>query len=839
MVAIADNPFTQLLNLNILGELRIQGVPLVSFNTNIFNFDGTLTTDRVVAMAGFDLSFTTTGANGIGIGGAAVTSALLAVNSTTLGFLLPRLTTAERNAIVTPATGLEVYNTDNLQNEFFNGVAWVAGGASAGGVLNAVQFNNPLGVFAGDANLTFNPGGSGNLLLQDNTTLTFGSGSDVGMLFNGADFFINSTSGSLNFTRTSSLLNSTNEANGNVRWQTTAAFSNTNAIKEGYELANDFGNSEFASMTVTSADTVLATHSATVTFGAKRNSLTLDYLVQNNAGTTIKLGTSDSSTAFDIDDIANLPLFSINGVGDATINGRAEDIFLDHINNTAASLNNSISDRYFLNTTTNGITEAASVLVDFTDIGATTNDSNLIFATRANDTLTNQFFIGGNGNVATLGLNSSSNVDLHLSNPTGNQRTVLQGFGATTFLDLFSGAAASTANQSQFRTFLNTTTNGLTEAFRLQVNFSDVGETTNNSVYSLFGTRDNVLVERYSATEFQHLFMTDEAFSTQDVLIGARDGAGTRLAIGQQLSALPTNSLTALVVTNSAGHILYQARSNFAAGHVWRVGNPTPANRMMLKQTTGNFLLSSSDALSDTANNRAYIIDSAGSFIGGATDNSSTSAWSITSASGLVAFGTTVPTGAGLKANGVNALAVDSGTRRVAIGDGVSNSSHITSSQLSVISTTTGTIPAPRMTTAQKLAIATPATGLTVFDTDINRYEFFNSVIWVGTGTGTQGQSFSALIATANVTGVSGEIQRYNPTAGTFTITFPLSPALNDEFTVKNTTSDITSVTLARNGTEDIESAVSPGNLVTSFTLGGTGGESLTYKFDGGNWRLI
>jgi hypothetical protein len=48
---------------------------------------------------------------------------------------------------------------------------------------------------------------------------------------------------------------------------------------------------------------------------------------------------------------------------------------------------------------------------------------------------------------------------------------------------------------------------------------------------------------------------------------------------------------------------------------------------------------------------------------------------------------------------------------------------------LEAISTTKGFLP-PRMTTAQKLAIATPANGLMVFDTDLGRPCFYNGA-WV------------------------------------------------------------------------------------------------------------
>ncbi|MBK7175259.1 MAG: hypothetical protein IPH84_19035 [Bacteroidales bacterium] len=45
-------------------------------------------------------------------------SAMLDVKSTSQGLLIPRMTMAQRNAIVSPATGLMVYQTDNLPGFF-------------------------------------------------------------------------------------------------------------------------------------------------------------------------------------------------------------------------------------------------------------------------------------------------------------------------------------------------------------------------------------------------------------------------------------------------------------------------------------------------------------------------------------------------------------------------------------------------------------------------------------------------------------------------------------------------------------------------------------------------
>jgi len=52
-------------------------------------------------------------------------SAMFQLESTTKGFLPPRMTTTERDAISTPAAGLMVYNTDTNTAECWNGSAWM------------------------------------------------------------------------------------------------------------------------------------------------------------------------------------------------------------------------------------------------------------------------------------------------------------------------------------------------------------------------------------------------------------------------------------------------------------------------------------------------------------------------------------------------------------------------------------------------------------------------------------------------------------------------------------------------------------------------------------------
>jgi|GEM_PF-1525065 len=70
-------------------------------------------------------------------------SALLDVKGNDGGLLIPRMTTAEMNAIGSPATGLMVYNTTDNTFYFYNGAGWnkVEGAAEADGVIGNEVLN--------------------------------------------------------------------------------------------------------------------------------------------------------------------------------------------------------------------------------------------------------------------------------------------------------------------------------------------------------------------------------------------------------------------------------------------------------------------------------------------------------------------------------------------------------------------------------------------------------------------------------------------------------------------------------------------------------------------------
>lgn len=76
-------------------------------------------------------------------------SAILKVSSTTRGVMLPRGTTAQRNAIATPAASLIFYDTNDNEYYYYNGTSWLP--MSTGGSGNIYDSN---GTLTGDRTLT-------------------------------------------------------------------------------------------------------------------------------------------------------------------------------------------------------------------------------------------------------------------------------------------------------------------------------------------------------------------------------------------------------------------------------------------------------------------------------------------------------------------------------------------------------------------------------------------------------------------------------------------------------------------------------------------------------------
>lgn len=202
-------------------------------------------------------------------------SAKLDITSTTKGFLAPRMTLAQRNAITSPAIGLLIFQTDGTTGYYYyNGTSWsllvsnlqawttagntgtVDGTSFIGtadnvplnirvnnqkaGRIDPVLFNTFWGYLAGNSNTTGNYNtATGNIAFSSNTTGSYNSAFGYGALYlNTIGTFNNATGTGALFSNTTG--NNNNAFGLNALYANTIGFFNT-AIGGGSLSSNTTG----------------------------------------------------------------------------------------------------------------------------------------------------------------------------------------------------------------------------------------------------------------------------------------------------------------------------------------------------------------------------------------------------------------------------------------------------------------------------------------------------------------------------------------------------------------------------------------------------------------------
>ncbi len=95
---------------------------------------------KLVVIVGFLFIFKISMAQNMGIGtNTPDASAQLDISSTTKGFLPPRMTTAQRDAIVNPANGLIIFNTAIQGIEIKTGTGWISLSSSSADAMPTIQ----------------------------------------------------------------------------------------------------------------------------------------------------------------------------------------------------------------------------------------------------------------------------------------------------------------------------------------------------------------------------------------------------------------------------------------------------------------------------------------------------------------------------------------------------------------------------------------------------------------------------------------------------------------------------------------------------------------------------
>lgn len=116
------------------------------------------------------------GTEDISLQGSTLVSDKFEIQTTTNGFLMPRLTTAQKNAISSPDTNLMVFDTDLNSLQRYNGSAWVAVAAGTGIVQLNQEGSSGDPVFYTDVQSALNvantSGGDITITLHDNITTT-------------------------------------------------------------------------------------------------------------------------------------------------------------------------------------------------------------------------------------------------------------------------------------------------------------------------------------------------------------------------------------------------------------------------------------------------------------------------------------------------------------------------------------------------------------------------------------------------------------------------------------------------------------------------------------------
>jgi hypothetical protein len=118
-LSIGGNAATVTTNANLTG-------PVTSVGNATTIADGAITNAKVTDVAASKITgtFTSATVNGkviVGASSAASSSAVLEASSTTQGFLPPRMTSTQRDAIASPAEGLLIYNTTTKSIEAYTG----------------------------------------------------------------------------------------------------------------------------------------------------------------------------------------------------------------------------------------------------------------------------------------------------------------------------------------------------------------------------------------------------------------------------------------------------------------------------------------------------------------------------------------------------------------------------------------------------------------------------------------------------------------------------------------------------------------------------------------------
>ena len=654
-------------------------------------------------------------------------SAKLQLDAVDKGFLVPRMTTAQRNAIVSPANGLLIYNTDSNMFNFWTGTSWLPVGSPVGNVGD-VQFNAGGGLFGANPNFYWDIA---------NARLGIGNAAPALMLDVSGPVAIRNVA--------------------NVTGHGDLTFYNDNPIETTIESRSTDGSTVFGNLFLGSGGFELQSNSGvgSISVNTSGTIQTWNYNLDGSFNSPVSASVGFGNNPFVPTatlDVSGTGHFSSDVTVDTKVNvdlvkGRTGDLALQPLTDSASSiqLQNAAGIPYVTLTTT-----ALGAQMFFAgnsggDTQLTMDATNGAYLLFSNDTNTSYFgrvysdtsgVLGLQSDNGTVGvqIRSASGSNIWTFDPSGNLTVP-----GSSHINPASGHLFITTDQL----VLDGTSGSLvfTDDNNSQILFNNAA---NSTVYAgIYSTPVGPLVLREQQVGQNVNIQTSTSLWTF-----ADNGLFTTagpvdLATHQIHNVVdPTNPQDAATknyvdggshtVAGSNGQIQFNNSGNFGASSnlFWdntnnRLGidTSTPGFTVDIANVSGNLRLG-------TSTNYARL--DAGSIGVGAANTSlpgfyaqetgGFGRWFMGFADASNNFGiywNNTPLFATMHTPGLNP--------RTSIGDPATPPN--ASAVLDVQSTTHGFLP-PRMTTTQKNAIASPATGLMVYDTTLNNIQEYNGTMW-------------------------------------------------------------------------------------------------------------
>lgn len=255
----------------------------------------------------------------------------------------------------------------------------------------------------------------------DNFKSAWGDLSEFSILHNGTNTILENTVGELIIDQTSGKFVTTgNTQNILLEHRNTTAANITNNIKWSHILNQTAGQVEAFSIE-SSISNIGASSDADVFFNVRDSGANVRYI--NFSGDTSQIifnpSTITESFTFDFSD-------GRFGLGDVTPterihirDGNSTVSAIRHDNDVAANVGNVVKKSDFLKITTTGLVEASRIETQLSDIGETTNDSQINFHTRLNNVLVSALSLKGDSVLISSNSSDTARRKFYIVDPSG------------------------------------------------------------------------------------------------------------------------------------------------------------------------------------------------------------------------------------------------------------------------------------------------------------------------------------------------------------------------------------------------------------------------------------